>query len=106
MLFPNSIFQLPLVKRDDSSWQKSASQQLELPSPEPVLPEASSSWLRGRMCLMLVVPCHLPLTSGDQGWSWWLVGCEGGRDSEESEAARPLVRAKAAMLRLSPVLDY
>jgi hypothetical protein len=31
---------------------------------------------------------------------------EGGRDSEKSEATRPLVRVKAAMLRLNPVLDY
>jgi hypothetical protein len=34
------------------------------------------------------------------------LGVEGGRDSEKSEAARPLVRAKAAMPRLCPVLDY
>ena len=32
------------------------------------------------------------------------LGVEGGRDSEKLEAARPLVRAKAAMLKLSPVL--
>ena len=52
------------------------------------------------MCLMLVVPCHLPHTAGG------LLGVDGGRDPEKSEAARPLVRAKAAMLRLSPVLNY